>query len=155
MRACSFAPPRRLAFRPARLAAPTRWNIGYLYISHKALPAMLHWQQMCIDHPTLWDQNLFKDILKIGGLSYERRGAPTPPALQSKRLFLGYNRTIAIGILPVSTFCSGHTYFIQRMPQRRGLQPFTVHTTFQAGPPPASTFHTCGRRMPFAQSGNS
>ena len=42
-----------------------------------------------------------------------------------------YNRSIAIGILPVSTFCSGHTYFIQRMPQRRGLQPFAVHTTFQ------------------------
>lgn len=71
-------------------AAYSGWNIGYMYISHKALGAMLHWQQMCIDHPTLWDQNLFKDILKIGGLSYERgKAGPTPPALASKRLFLG------------------------------------------------------------------
>ena len=66
--------------------------------------------------PNLWDQNLFKDVLKIGGLRFKARGAG---GRRSKHLFLGYNGTIAIGILPVSSFCSGHTYFIQRMPQRR------------------------------------
>ena len=42
-----------------------------------------------------------------------------------------YNRSILIGILPISTFCSGHTFFVQRMPQQRHVQPFSVHTTYQ------------------------
>jgi len=87
---------------------------------------MLHWQAQCAAHPTLWDQNLFKDVLKIGGLRFRKTEAYT-----QKRVFLGYNGTIGIGILPISTFCSGHTYFVQRMPQRLGFQPFSVHTTFQ------------------------
>ena len=50
-----------------------------------------------------------------------------PEPARSKRLFLGYNGTITIGILPVATFCSGHTYFVQRMPQRMTppIEPFT------------------------------
>ena len=28
-------------------------------------------------------------------------------------------------------FCSGHTYFTQRMPQKLGLDPYVVHATFQ------------------------
>ena len=51
-------------------ASHSAWNIGYFYLSHTALPAMLHWSQMCSDHPKLWDQNLFKDVLKIGGLHF-------------------------------------------------------------------------------------
>ena len=119
--------------REDELEEPTRavasaWNIGYMYIRHDVLHAMLHWQQMCSDRPDLWDQNLFKDVLKMGGLRFKDR---VPAAVSSKRLFLGYNGTIAIGILPVSSFCSGHTYFIQRMPQRRRIEAYSVHTTFQ------------------------
>jgi hypothetical protein len=117
---------------PARAVA-SAWNIGYMYIRHDVLHAMLHWQQMCSDHPNLWDQNLFKDVLKIGGLRFPS-SAPARVSLSAhakKHLFLGYNGTIAIGILPVSSFCSGHTYFIQRMPQQRGIVPYSVHTTFQ------------------------
>jgi hypothetical protein len=29
------------------------------------------------------------------------------------RLFSGFNGQLKIGILPVSMFCSGHTYFVQ------------------------------------------
>jgi len=109
------------------MASHSAWNIGYFYLHHSVLPAMLHWAQMCADHPNLWDQNLFKDVLKIGGLHI----GDAPPELQKKRLFLGYNRSVVIGILPVSTFCSGHTFFVQRMPQQRGVLPYSVHTTFQ------------------------
>ena len=70
----------------------------------------------CSDHPTLWDQDLFKDVFKIGGLRIGARHG-VPEALVKKRLFLGYNGTMAVGILPVATFCSGHTYFVQKMPQ--------------------------------------
>ena len=67
-------------------------------------------------------------MLKIGGLRFRQQ---LPEVYGQKRLFKGYNNTIGIGILPVSSFCSGHTYFIQRMPQRRGIEPYSVHTTFQ------------------------
>ena len=36
-----------------------------------------------------------------------------------------------MGILPVSTFCSGHTYFVQEWPARLGVDPYVVHATFQ------------------------
>jgi hypothetical protein len=110
-------------------AVASAWNIGYMYLHHSVLPAMLHWQAECVAHPTLWDQNLFKDVLKIGGL--HMRVPAVSPTLRAKRLFLGYNRTVKIGIFPVSTFCSGHTYFVQRMPQRMNFEPYSVHTTFQ------------------------
>ena len=71
---------------------------------------------------TLWDQNLFKDVLKIGGLQTPPRNSPEA----ATRLFRGYNRTLAIGILPVRTFCSGHTYFVQRMPQKAQVEPYSV-----------------------------
>jgi hypothetical protein len=96
-------------------------------------------------------------VLKIGGLKFREQVPETaraqrlflgykrlhaeypfcrmqvPEPARSKRLFLGYNGTITIGILPVATYCSGHTYFVQRMPQRMTppIEPFTVHTTFQ------------------------
>ncbi|KAL1518775.1 hypothetical protein AB1Y20_003059 [Prymnesium parvum] len=109
-------------------AVASAWNIGYFYLHHSVLPALLQWQEECKAHPNLWDQNLFKDVLKIGGLRFSDKERP---AIKQKRLFLGYNGTIAIGILPINTFCSGHTFFVQRMPQRLGVQPYSVHTTFQ------------------------
>ena len=43
----------------------------------------------------------------------------------------GYDGKYKFGILPVSMFCSGHTYFTQRMPFKLGLDPYVVHATFQ------------------------
>ena len=81
-----------------------------------------------MSHPTFPTSHiLIKNVLKIGGLGFNE----APKRLRRKRLFLGYNRTLAIGILPVSTFCSGHTYFVTRMPQKYGIEPYSVHTTFQ------------------------
>ena len=57
-----------------------------MYLRHDVLHAMLHWQAECVEHPSLWDQNLFKDVLKIGGLKFRQT-----PALQQKRIFKGYN----------------------------------------------------------------
>ena len=67
--------------KPGR-AVPSAWNIGYFYLHHSTLQAMLHWQAECAAHPTLWDQNLFKDVLKIGGLAYDD---PKRPAIAAKR----------------------------------------------------------------------
>jgi hypothetical protein len=38
---------------------------------------------------------------------------------------------LKMGILPVATFASGHTFFVQRMHEKVKLQPYVVHATFQ------------------------
>jgi hypothetical protein len=71
-----------------------------------------------------------------------RLPAPTPACLpaclplqplegDTKHYFLADNGKLKMGILPVSIFCSGHTYFVQRLADRLGLQPYAVHATFQ------------------------
>ncbi|KAJ8501403.1 hypothetical protein OPV22_011955 [Ensete ventricosum] len=54
------------------------------------------------------------------------------PSLEGESgLFYAYDGTLELGLLPASIFCSGHTYFIQAMPQHLKLEPYVVHTTFQ------------------------
>ena len=40
-------------------------------------------------------------------------------------------RGIVLGALPLSRFCSGHVYFVQRLPYVIGVTPLVVHTTYQ------------------------
>ena len=40
-------------------------------------------------------------------------------------------RGIVLGALPLARFCSGQVYFVQRLPQRLGVKPLVVHTTYQ------------------------
>ena len=47
------------------------------------------------------------------------------------KLFLGYDGKLKFGILPVSTFASGHTFFVQRMHEKHDADPYVVHATFQ------------------------
>jgi hypothetical protein len=67
-----------------------------------------HWNALISKRPDYWDQNAFNDLLKSG-----YTGKPMPGGL-----FKGYNQKLRAGILPVATFCSGHTYFVQRLPMR-------------------------------------
>lgn len=69
---------------------------------------MKHWNALISKRPDYWDQNAFNDLLKSG-----YTGKPMPGGL-----FKGYNQKLRAGILPVATFCSGHTYFVQRLPMR-------------------------------------
>ena len=43
----------------------------------------------------------------------------------------GFDGQLLLGILPVSQFSSGHTYFVQRLGERLGLPQYAVHATFQ------------------------
>jgi len=138
-------------------AVRSPWNTGYMYLRHDVLASMLYWQSQCY---TYWDgqhasaqhskcyTDRFKDVLQMGGF---RLGAKVPESARLKRLFLGYNGTIRIGILPVSTFCSGHTYFVQRMPQSRGLEPYAVQTTFQHGYDTVGKTHRLREAMLWAE----
>lgn len=66
--------------------------------------------------------------------SLAKRGIqhPEPESdLGQKRLFLGDNGNLVVGILPVSIFANGHTFFVSRMHEKLGLDPYVVHATFQ------------------------
>ena len=52
-------------------------------------------------------------------------------ALADKRLFHGAGGLLVVGVLPVSLFASGHTFFVSRLHEQLGLEPYVVHATFQ------------------------
>lgn len=74
-----------------------------------ALAFVQHWHQLLRKDSTYWDQNAFNDLLKAGMATHRPAG---------DGLFHGYNGKLLVGILPVGSFCSGHTFFVQRMPAR-------------------------------------
>lgn len=39
----------------------------------------------------------------------------------------GYDASVMMGILPVATFCSGHTFFVQHMQQILASDVSTLH----------------------------
>eukprot|EP00803_Ostreobium_quekettii_P009210 evm.model.scf_772EXC.7 EVM.evm.TU.scf_772EXC.7 scf_772EXC:53561-60533(-) len=97
-------------------------NIGILMLRPSSASMVKEWLAAVLKDDSYWDQNAFNDLLRQG---------TTPSDEGDQRLFLGFRRSLKVGVLPVSIFCSGHTYFVQGMPQRLGLKPYIVHTTFQ------------------------
>lgn len=59
--------------------------------------------QLLLSDDLIWDQNGFNDLAKN----------KTGPSVGEDGLFWAYRQNLKMGILPVSLFCSGHTYFIQ------------------------------------------
>lgn len=41
------------------------------------------------------------------------------------------NHSLLVGVLPVASFASGHTFFVQRLFEFQKIKPYVVHTTFQ------------------------
>ena len=81
----------------------------------------------------MWDQNAFNDLFRRGA------GGSEP-----NRVFTGYGGKLKFGILPVSLFCSGHTYFTQNMPAKKGMQPYVAMGTFDSihgSRPPRNVLH--------------
>lgn len=97
-------------------------NIGIMLFRHTAKELAKEWVEMIEANDKLWDQNAFNTLMGRGG-----NGKADPET----RLFMGYKGTMKMGILPVGLFCSGHTYFVQKMHEKYKLDPYVVHATFQ------------------------
>ena len=96
-------------------------NIGIMFFRPgKSLALVDEWVVYVSDLP-VWDQTAFNDLLN-DNVSWDE----TPEGL-----FWGYNRTLLAGVLPVSTFASGHSFYVQRMFERVKAKPYIVHNTFQ------------------------
>ncbi len=67
-----------------------------------------HWSEMLIRSPKANDHVLFNDLMKIGW-------DPNNLHPGSDRLVLAHGGNLTLGVLPVASFCNGHTYFIQKL----------------------------------------
>ena len=106
------------------------FNIGFIFIRASAVDFVEEWRDKCYSEQGSWDQNLFASTLRRAGELTHEELQLTPERLRPMyRTKLG--RHLLAGILPVSLFASGHTFFVTRMAHLMHTQPYMVHTTFQ------------------------
>lgn len=105
-------------------------NVGIIFMrpTNATIELTNDWNVMCSKNLDFWEQAAFNQLVRRG-----MRARQTPPAgPYAERIMPAYKGgSIPTAVLPVSTFCSGHTAFVQRMPQRLGKQPYALHATFQ------------------------
>eukprot|EP00958_Prasinococcus_capsulatus_P001137 scaffold104_cov375-Prasinococcus_capsulatus_cf.AAC.16 len=137
-------------------------NIGIMLFrateGSKALAA--EWSQLLEKDDKIWDQDAFNQLFRRGakkitngelfvrlghGCASERNLLCGAYAGEDN-LFLAYDGRAMMGILGVSTFLSGHTFFVQRMHQKQNVDPYVVHATFQFS-------GTEGKRHRFREAG--
>ncbi|KAL1496222.1 hypothetical protein AB1Y20_016185 [Prymnesium parvum] len=112
-------------------AIHSAFNIGYMLFRPSALPLIEAWYSSVMQNPlSRWDQGEFNSIARAGWDPLNTKGLSDP------RLFWSYKQRVVGGVLPISLFCGGHSYFISQYPQRMGLRPYSIHTTYQYGGAP-------------------
>ena len=110
-------------------------NIGIMYFSRRSHILGKEWARVLDEDSRKWDQNVFNQLMRDGVDFAEDR---------EDRLFTGFGGQLKFGILPVSLFCSGHTFFVQDMPAVLNTTAFGIHATFQFG-------GTAGKRYRFRE----
>ena len=132
------APDGEALADPAAVSHVGNKNIGIMFFrpGTASLDFVNEWVVLVSD-TSVWDQSAFNDLLMIQfrtslGQVKEVRSADhardeeAPPGL-----WWGYDHSLLLGELPVSTFASGHTFYVQRMFERVNAEPYIVHNTFQ------------------------
>jgi hypothetical protein len=102
-------------------------NIGIMWFRSTAGSQQLaeEWVTRIEKDDKIWDQNAFNDLKGLdGGCQYQPDGSG---------LGSGYGGKVLIGVLPVSQFSNGHTFYVQRTHTQHALAPYAVHNTFQYG----------------------
>ena len=97
------------------------YNIGIMFFRPKALRLVEEWVDLILADIHYWDQSAFNDLARRGATYMD----------EGQRLFKAYDGKLMLGVLPTSTFASGHTFYAQRMFIRLGADPYIVHNTFQ------------------------
>eukprot|EP01065_Artemidia_motanka_P007583 TRINITY_DN13793_c0_g1_i1.p1 TRINITY_DN13793_c0_g1~~TRINITY_DN13793_c0_g1_i1.p1 ORF type:complete len:673 (+),score=122.97 TRINITY_DN13793_c0_g1_i1:96-2114(+) len=103
-------------------AAGAAANIGILLFRGAAKGMVAEWDEWLQRDPKIWDQDCFNRLLKKG-MDLRARGP--------EGVFKAYQGKLRVGIFPVHTFCNGHTFFVQRLPQKYNARPYVAHATFQ------------------------
>ncbi|XP_027182148.1 arabinosyltransferase XEG113-like [Coffea eugenioides] len=100
------------------------YNVGLFHWrpSNSSKKFAKEWIKLLLADEGLWDQQGFNDII---------RRQLGPSVDQDSKLTYAYDGELKLGCLPVSIFGGGHTFFVQKMYQHLGLDPYAAHATFQ------------------------
>ncbi|GFR49885.1 hypothetical protein Agub_g11989 [Astrephomene gubernaculifera] len=112
---------------PDRAQSPMNIGLMYFRYSERTVGFVDSWLAAINADPQYWDQNAFNDLARKGW------DPVTKVHPQQKRVFLGANGTLAVGVLPVAAFSGGHTFYVQRLYEVQRVKPYAVHCTFQYG----------------------
>ena len=111
-------------------ATSSAFNIGYMYFNISALPLVKVWRDAMFAR-NRWDQGEFNSLVR-SGMRLQR----DEERLADPRLFRCFGGHVVGGVLPLALFAGGHHHFVSAMAHRLGVQPYSVHTTFQYGGAP-------------------
>ncbi|CAI5476557.1 unnamed protein product [Closterium sp. Yama58-4] len=102
------------------------YNIGILHFrpTDPAKRFARAWAEQLAADAKVWDQNGFNDLMR------QKLGPDVNPDAHDN-VFWAFDGSLKLGILPVALFCSGHTYFVQHLYRKVGLEPYAMHATFQ------------------------
>jgi hypothetical protein len=95
---------------------------GIMLFRSKALPVVELWIRRIEADSKVWEQSAFNDIIRTGQVLQ-----PQDP----NHYFLGFNGTLKVGVLPVAWFSNGHVYFVQRLHEKLGTNPYCAHAVYQ------------------------
>ncbi|KAL3512772.1 hypothetical protein ACH5RR_025489 [Cinchona calisaya] len=100
------------------------YNVGLFHWrpSNSSKKLAKEWKELILANEAIWDQQAFNDLVsrQLG-----------PSVDEDSELAYAYDGNLKLGCLPVSIFCGGHAYFVQKMYQQLELEPYSVHTTHQ------------------------
>ncbi|GMH43261.1 hypothetical protein BSKO_11183 [Bryopsis sp. KO-2023] len=97
-------------------------NTGLYVLRPSAAEFTKEWLEAIANDELGWEQRTFWDVYLQGYKHLDD---------DPDRLFEVYRGKLLMGLLPTSTFTSGHPYFIQHLPDKMGYEPYFVHATFQ------------------------
>ena len=111
------------------------FNTGVLWLRPTATTRRFvgEWRDALLEteHEFEHDQDIFNRLLRV-----EANGTkpgfrePTDDGSDAPMTRLAA-RGVRVGALPLSLFCGGHTYFVQRLHEKLRVRPLVVHTTYQ------------------------
>ena len=112
-----------------------QFNTGVLWLRPTATTTRFvgEWRDALLEteHEFEHDQDIFNRLLRVErdgtkpGFRPFRTNATTSQSLRVAA------RGVAVGALPLSLFCGGHVYFVQRLHETLRVRPLVVHTTYQ------------------------
>lgn len=79
----------------------------------------------------LWGDQHALNLLLHYGMFPIKVVEPEDGSPRHNHVFWAFQGRLKLGILAPSEFCNGHVFFVQRIPQTLGIDPYAVHNTFQ------------------------
>ncbi|KAK3284820.1 hypothetical protein CYMTET_7548 [Cymbomonas tetramitiformis] len=127
------------------------FNTGIVFLRNnpETIKFVEAWQKKILDNNDLniRDQAAFNDVLREG-----MQPLTQVPGyeLYPRQALKAWNNQVSVGVLPLLYFQNGHSYFTQKLHERRSVKPYVVHATYQYGDGAVFPF---GKRQRFREAG--